>query len=290
MAAFVGQVIVPMASHLAAPEERGRVVGTVMSGLLIGILISRTVSGVIAQLFGWRCVFVVVAVAMLVLAVILWRTLPRVAPTTEMPYRAALRSVVALIGSEPLLRQRMLLGACLMGSFSILWTSVAFLLTGVHGSSYHYGNAAIGLFGLAGIAGAGAAQLVGRLSDSGHGKLMTTVTLVALAASWGVLYLGAHSVILLILGIMLLDWGVQGTHVGNQSAIYQLRADARSRLTTAYMCAYFVGGTICSALTGALYDADGWSAVCIFGAAVPVLALVVWALTARRIGLPADHA
>jgi len=286
VATFIAQVIVPLSSQLAAPDERGKVVGTVMSGLLLGVLLSRTLSGLIAEAFGWRVVFGFAAVSMLVLAVVLRRALPRLEPTTDLPYRAALRSVLRLIGAEPVLRQRMVLGGCAFGAFSILWTSIAFLLSGVHGSHYHYGNATIGLFGLAGVAGACAAQVAGRLADRGHGAATTTATLVCTLVSWLVLDLGAHSVIVLILGIMVLDLGVQGTQISNQSAIYRLHADARSRITTAYMSAYFLGGVVCSSVTGALYASDGWSAVCIFGAIVSLLGLGAWLATAARIGIP----
>ena len=286
VATFIAQVIVPLSSQLAAPDERGKVVGTVMSGLLLGVLLSRTLSGLIAEAFGWRVVFGFAAVSMLVLAVVLRRALPRLEPTTDLPYRAALRSVLRLIGAEPVLRQRMVLGGCAFGAFSILWTSIAFLLSGVHGSHYHYGNATIGLFGLAGVAGACAAQVAGRLADRGHGAATTTATLVCTLVSWLVLDLGAHSVIVLILGIMVLDLGVQGTQISNQSAIYRLHGDARSRITTAYMSAYFLGGVVCSSVTGALYASDGWSAVCIFGAIVSLLGLGAWLATAARIGIP----
>ena len=286
VASFVAQVIVPMSSHLAAEHERGRVVGTVMSGLLIGILVSRTLSGVIAELFGWRIVFATAAVVMVALALLLHRALPRVAPTSDLAYGTALRSVLKLVSDEPLLRQRMLLGACAFGAFSILWTSLAFLLSGVHSSHYHYGNAVIGLFGLAGVAGASAAQVVGRMADRERGRLATTITLLSLLASWLLLALGARSVVVLILGIMVLDLGVQGAHIGNQSAIYRLDPDARSRITTAYMSAYFLGGIVCSAFTGALYAADGWGAVCALGAGVSLLALLAWAATARRVSIP----
>ncbi len=272
---FVAQVIVPMSSHLAAEHERGKVVGTVMSGLLLGVLASRTLSGLVAEAFGWRAVFGFAAVLMLALALVLRRSLPKVQPTSSLPYGAALRSIVTLVREQPVLRQRMLLGACSMGCFSVLWTSLAFLLSGVHGSHYHYSNAVIGLFGLAGIAGAGAAQLAGRLADRGRGLIVTTGTLTVLLASWGVLYLGRSSVIVLILGIMALDFGVQGTQISNQAAIYQLSPDARSRITTPYMVAYFLGGTGLSAVTGALYAADGWRAT-------SLLSLAAWFATELR--------
>lgn len=287
VATFTGQVIVPMSSHLAAPHERGKVVGTVMSGLLIGVLLSRTLSGLIADAFGWRVVFGLAAVAMLLLAVVLNRALPRVEPTSDLPYRWALRSVLGLIRSEPVLRQRMVLGGCAFGAFSILWTSIAFLLSGVHGSHYHYSNATIGLFGLAGVAGACAAQIAGRLADRGHGAATTGAALLLTLVSWLLLKLGGASVIVLILGIVVLDLGVQGTQISNQSAIYRLHPDARSRLTTAYMSAYFLGGVLCSSVTGALYASHGWTAVCIFGGCVSLFGLATWLLTATRVGVPA---
>jgi predicted MFS family arabinose efflux permease len=285
VATFIGQVIVPLSSQLAEPHERGKVVGTVMSGLLMGILLSRTLSGLIAELFGWRVVFGFAAVAMLVLAAVLRRALPTIEPTSDLPYGAALRSVLTLIRTEPVLRQRMVLGGCAFGAFSILWTSIAFLLSGVHGSHYHYGNATIGLFGLAGVAGAGAAQLAGRLADRGHGAATTTAALIATLVSWLLLELGSSSVLVLILGIMVLDLGVQGTQISNQSAIYRLHADARSRITTAYMSAYFLGGVLCSSVTGALYASDGWSAVCVFGGLVSLFGLGAWLVTAARVGI-----
>jgi predicted MFS family arabinose efflux permease len=275
------QVIVPMSSHLAAEHERGKVVGTVMSGLLLGVLASRTLSGLIAEAFGWRTVFGVAAVLMLTLALVLRRALPKVQPTSSLSYGAALRSIVKLVREEPVLRQRMLLGACAMGCFSVLWTSLAFLLSGVHGSQYHYSNAVIGLFGLAGIAGACAAQLAGRLADRGHGLIVTTGTLAVMLASWGVLYLGKSSVVVLIVGIMALDLGVQGTQISNQAAIYNLHPDARSRITTPYMVAYFLGGTALSAVTGALYAADGWGAVCLLGAGTSLVSLAAWLASSR---------
>ena len=160
----VSQVIVPMSSSLAAEHERGRVVGTVMSGLLIGILIARTISGLVAAAWGWRAVFAIAALAMLGTAAMLRSRLPRVPPTTELNYGQVLRSVLSLVRDEPVLRQRMLLGALGFGCFCVLWTSIAFLLAG---PPFHYGNAVIGLFGLAGVAGAAAASVAGRMCRSG---------------------------------------------------------------------------------------------------------------------------
>lgn len=271
--ACMAQVIVPMASSLAAEHERGSVVGTVMSGLLIGILLARTVSGLIAGALGWRVVFAVAAVVMVALAATLRRFLPPVPNTQQMRYPALLRSVVRLVVEEPLLRQRMVLGGLAFGCFSILWTSLAFLLSG---APFHYGNTTIGLFGLAGVAGASAAPLTGRLADRGYGRLAATAALIILLGSWGLLALGRSSVPVLLAGIVVLDLGAQGIHISNQSTIYALRPEARSRLTTAYMVSYFLGGTVLSAATSALYSSGGWSAVCVLGAVTAGAALLIW--------------
>ncbi len=284
----VAQIVVPMSSSLSAEHERGSVVGTVMSGLLIGILLARTVSGLIAAAVGWRVVFWFGAVAMVLLAATLRRALPRVPPTTDLSYGGLLRSVLSLIREEPVLRQRMIVGALTFGCFSILWTSLAFLLSD---APYHYGNGVIGLFGLVGVVGALAASGAGRLADRGHGGRATTVSMVIMLASWGVMALGKTSVFALIAGIAVLDLGVQGVHISNQSAIYALRPEARSRLTTGYMVAYFLGGAVLSAVASSLYGSDGWGGVCMLGGATALLALAVWAVTevaARRRPDPAQ--
>jgi predicted MFS family arabinose efflux permease len=279
----VAQVIVPMSSSMAADHERGQVVGTVMSGLLIGILLARTLSGLIAATFGWRTVFWCAAAAMLALAATLRRRLDEVPPTSELSYGASLRSVLSLVAQEPVLRRRMLLGALAFGCFSTLWTSLAFLLSG---APYHYGNAVIGLFGLAGVAGAAAASVAGRLADRGRGAHTTIATILIMLASWAVLAAGKTSAVALIAGIAVLDLGVQGLHISNQSAVYALSPEARSRLTTAYMVSYFLGGAVLSGISSALYESSGWDAVCVLGGVTAFLALIVWTVTelSRRVG------
>lgn len=276
VSSVVAQIIVPMSSTLSAEHERGRVVGTVMSGLLIGILTARTVSGILAAAFGWRAVFALAAAGMVALAATLRRRLPPVPPTTELPYAGVLRSVLTLIRTEPVLRQRMVMGGLTFGCFSVLWTSLAFLLAG---PPFHYGNAAIGLFGLAGLAGAAAASVVGRLADRGHGARATTVSLIVLLVSWAILAAGKTAVAPLIIGIAALDLGAQGVQIANQSAIYELDANARSRLTTAYMVSYFLGGAILSAVTASLYGRAGWDGVCLLGAITAGCLLAVWLIS-----------
>jgi predicted MFS family arabinose efflux permease len=275
----VAQIIVPMAASLATDNERGQVVGKVMSGLIIGILLARTISGLIASVAGWRPVYVMAAAAMLLLAAVLYRALPEVEPSERIPYRALLRSVLDLIREEPVLRQRMGLGAASLGCFSILWTPIAFLLSG---PPYHYGTALIGLFGLAGLAGAAAAPAAGRLADRGRGRYATLGSIVILLGSWSLLDLGAHSLAALIAGTIALDLGVQALHISNQSAIYALRPQARSRLNTAYMVAYFLGGAVLSAAASLVYSAAGWNGICALGALTAAAALWFWLATNRR--------
>jgi predicted MFS family arabinose efflux permease len=281
--ATAAQVIVPMSASLAVETERGRVVGTVMSGLLIGILVARTFSGLVAAAFGWRVVFWIAAGVMIALALTLRLRLPRVPRTTDMRYRGVLRSVLSLTAAEPVLRLRMALGFFGFGCFSTLWTSLSFLLSA---PPFNYGNGVIGLFGLAGVAGAAAATGAGRLADRGHGRHATWLAAVAMVGSWPILYAGKTSAVWLIVGIAVLDLGVQALHISNQSAIYALAPEARSRLTTAYMVSYFLGGAALSAISSAVYASDGWEGVCVVGAATGLAALALWAAAEPRSRTP----
>ncbi|GAA4386438.1 MFS transporter [Tsukamurella soli] len=292
--AAAAQVVVPWASALAAPHERGAVVGRVMSGLLIGILGSRILSGLIAQVGGWRTVLVVAAAVQVLMAGAVWALSPRHdavpggtdstnpgAPAATPSYPRALLSILTLIRREPVLRHRMVLGALSMAGFSVCWTALAFLLSGSHGAHYHYGDAAIGLFGLAGIAGALGAPVVGRLADRGHVGIATTVGWCIQLVGWALLLVGGHSVLVLILALLVFDLGVQGVQLCNQTAVYALAPDARSRITTAYMVAYFVGGVVGSSLGGAAYQVGGWAAVCGVGGVLALAGLGCWAWFAR---------
>ncbi len=278
-ASVAAQILVPFAAHLADERHRGRVVGTVMSGLLLGILLARTFSGAIAQLAGWRSVYVVAAGIVALLAVVLARTLPGEDDRPRVRYGALLRSVVHLVSTEDLLRLRSLLGALVFAAFNILWTSLAFLLAG---PPYHYDRIVIGLFGLLGAGGALGAAFSGRLSDRGHERLVTTASLVVLLASFGVLALGGSELWALVIGIVAADLSIQSVHIQNQQLVFGIDPHARSRLNTAYMVAYFIGGSAGSAATGVAYGAGGWNAVVVLGGAVSAIALVVWARAQRH--------
>ena len=267
-----GQVLVPFAADLAQPERRGRVVARIMTGLLLGILLARTVSGAVAQVAGWRAIYWLSAGLMVLFALVLRRALPGEAPRPHVPYRSLVGSSLRLLGAEPALRRRAWYGACAFAAFSVLWTSLAFLLSG---PPYGYSNAVIGLFGLAGVAGVLAANLAGKLADAGRTPIATVVAGVLLVGSFALLAGGRTSLAALVAGIVVLDAGTQGMQITNQAVVYALRPEARSRINSAYMFCYFLGGAVGSLCTGAVLAADGWHGVCVLGAAFGLLSLAM---------------
>ncbi|WP_067904703.1 MFS transporter [Actinomadura chibensis] len=279
MMSVCAQILIPLAASLAGPDERGHVVGFVTSGLLIGTLSARTLSGFAAGLAGFRLIFVIAAALMAVLAVLLNRVLPPSPPARRSGYRALLGSVPALVASEPELRRRMMLAFLQFAGFTVLWTPMAFLLTD---PPYDYEATTIGLFGLFGVAGAAVAPLAGRLGDRGHSGRTVTVSLAVALASWGPLALGGTSVAALVVGILLLDAGFQGAHINHQRTVFALDPEARSRINTAYMLAFFLGGVAGSASAAFVYGAAGWSGICLLGAGLAAAALAVWWITAPR--------
>ncbi|URN98403.1 MFS transporter [Leclercia adecarboxylata] len=269
----VAQILVPLAATLASPEKRGKVVGTIMSGLLLGILLARTVAGLLAGIGGWRTVYWVASVLMVVMALALWRGLPKVKSETHLNYPQLLGSVFSLFIKDKLLRTRALLGCFTFANFSILWTSMAFLLAS---PPFNYSEGMIGLFGLAGAAGALGARPAGGLADKGKSHLTTTVGLVMLLLSWAAIWYGHVSVLALIVGILVLDLTVQGVHITNQTVIYRVKPDARNRLTAGYMTSYFIGGAAGSLISASAWQHAGWMGVCAVGAVMAVLNLLVW--------------
>jgi predicted MFS family arabinose efflux permease len=272
------QILVPFAASLASDHERGRVVGTVMSGLLIGILLARTFSGLIAEVAGWRAVYLVAGLVVLVLAGVLALRLPGEAPRPRIVYSRLLASVVALMRNEPLLRLRSAIGALAFAVFNVIWTSLAFLLAG---PPYHYGDAVIGLFGLLGAAGALAAVFSGRLADRGHERLVSGGSLAVLLASMVLLGIGAHHLWALIVAILVADLCIQAVHIQNQQLVFAIDPSARSRLNTGYMVTYFLGGAIGSATTGLAYGLGGWPAVAVLGIGYAAAGLLVWLVGER---------
>ena len=264
--------MIPFAADLAPEERRGRVVARIMTGLLTGILLARTVSGLVSQAAGWRAIYWLSAALMVCFAFVLWRSLPAEGPRPHRSYRNLVGSSLRLLATEPVLRRRAWHGACAFAGFSVLWTTLAFLLSG---SPYHYSNAVIGLFGLVGAAGIFAANLAGKLADSERARITTVVAGALLVGSFAIAWVGRTSLAALIVGIVVLDMGTQGMQITNQAVIYALRPDARSRINSAYMVCYFVGGAVGSIAAGALYGSHGWAGVCLLGAGFGVLTLAL---------------
>jgi len=272
LGSVAAQMLIPLAAELAGEDNRGAVVGKVMSGLLIGILLARTLSGLVADVAGWRTVYVAAAALVVVLAIVLSRRLPKeIRPVTH-SYPDLLRSVVALFRGEPVLRQRALYAALAFAAFSVFWTTVAFVLAG---PPYHYSETVIGLFGIVGAAGAICANVAGRLADRGYATPLTTTFAALILVSFGLLYIGRDALWAMILGIVLLDVGTQGMAVTNQSIIYRLVPDARSRVNSAYMVVNFSGGAIGSAVAGSVYATAKWGGVCVVGAGIGALTLLL---------------
>lgn len=269
----VAQILVPLAATLASPEKRGKVVGTIMSGLLLGILLARTVAGLLASLGGWRTVYWVASVLMVIMVLALWRGLPKVKQENHLNYPQLLASVFSLFTRDKLLRTRAVLGCLTFANFSILWTSMAFLLAA---PPFNYSEGVIGLFGLAGAAGALGARPAGGLADKGKSHMTTSAGLVLLLLSWAAIWYGHVSVLALIVGILVLDLTVQGVHITNQTVIYRVKPDARNRLTAGYMTSYFIGGAAGSLISASAWQHAGWTGVCAIGAIVAAINLLVW--------------
>ncbi|MGM8570202.1 MFS transporter [Enterobacter hormaechei subsp. hormaechei] len=269
----VAQILVPLAATLASPEKRGKVVGTIMSGLLLGILLARTVAGLLASLGGWRTVYWVASVLMVIMALALWRGLPKVKQENHLNYPQLLASVFSLFTRDKLLRTRAILGCLTFANFSILWTSMAFLLAA---PPFNYSEGVIGLFGLAGAAGALGARPAGGLADKGKSHMTTSAGLVLLLLSWAAIWYGHVSVLALIVGILVLDLTVQGVHITNQTVIYRVKPEARNRLTAGYMTSYFIGGAAGSLISASAWQHAGWTGVCAIGAIVAAINLLVW--------------
>ncbi|WP_331843189.1 MFS transporter [Pantoea agglomerans] len=270
--AVVTQLMVAWAAMLASPEQRGQVVGSVTSGIVIGILLARFVSGMIADLAGWRAVYLTAACLLLLISSILAKVLPATAgQTRRTSYPHLLLSVFRLFLTEPQLRRRGILALLIFAAFSMLWSSMVLPLTALSLS-----HTQTGMFGLAGLAGALAASRAGAWADLGLGQRATGLALALLTFSWLPIAALHNSLLLLIFGVILLDFAVQTVHVINQSLIVAARPEAASRLVGAYMCFYSLGSALGAIAATQLYTHWGWQAVCYAGAAVSASAFLCW--------------
>jgi predicted MFS family arabinose efflux permease len=278
----IAQQAVPFAAEIAPPAQRGQAVGTVMSGLLLGILLARTAAGLVAEYFGWRSVFGASLVALLALAVVIWMRLPKSKPTSTLTYGKLLVSMWHLIVEHPGLREASLTGAFLFAAFSIFWSVLALLLAG---APFHLGPQAAGLFGIVGAAGALAAPLAGKSADRRGPRAVISLSIVLVAVSFVVFGLSGASLIGLVVGVIILDVGVQAAQISNQSRIYALSPEARSRVNTVYMVSYFIGGAAGSAVGAVVWPLFGW--VGVSAAGLLFTALAGWN-HARKLGSGGD--
>lgn len=286
LTSVVIQMLIPFAATLAAARERTWAIGTVLSGLLTGILLSRTFAGAVAQFAGWRGVYAVAAVVMAATTVTAYRQLPDLPPEIKQGYAAQLRETLSLVRSQPVLRWRSLIGACGFGSFSAFWTTVSFLLSR---PPYDFNQLEIGLFALAGAAGALASAFGGRHIDSRPGLRWpatgavqgTLLASYALIAAGGA-RLGWLSLVLLIIGAAFMDAAVQSSNLLGQSVIYELLPQARSRITAIYMTTMFIGGSLGSWAGAHAYERWGWPGASAAAAAFPAAGLLGWLAAGRH--------
>ncbi|MDR5759954.1 MFS transporter [Caballeronia sp. LZ035] len=273
------QILIPLAAHLAPDESRGKVVGTIMSGLLLGILLSRPVSSIVAGHFGWRAMFAAAAVLMVVITTVLALTIPRRQPNHQATYFQLIGSLGHLVRTMPVLRHRSLYQALMFASFSLFWTAIPIEL------SRHYGlsQTAIGIFALIGAMGATSAPIAGRLADAGHTVRATFTALILAALAYlPVLIHPAWGVGALVVTGVLLDFAVQMNMVLGQREIYALHATSRNRLNAVYMTSIFVGGAFGSAFASQIYEHGGWTLVAVCATVFPLLALVHFLLVGRH--------
>ena len=277
--AVVTQAHVAFAASLAPPATRGQVVGTVTSGIVLGILLARVVAGGLADIAGWRAVYLVSALFTLLVVALLARALP---PAPRLPaaiaYPRLIASLFHLLATERVLQIRGIIALLIFATITCLLTPLVLPLSAPPWSLSH---AVIGLFGLAGVAGALAASRAGRWTDHGFGQRTTGIALALMLVAWGPIALLPHSILWLVIGVVIIDFGLQATHVTNQAMIYRVRPEAQSRLTAAYLLFYSIGSALGSSASTWIYALAGWIGVCLLGAGTSATALLFWAATGR---------
>ncbi|MBF4616290.1 MFS transporter [Curtobacterium sp. VKM Ac-1376] len=274
-----GQLLIPLAGDLADPAQRGRVVGTIASGVLTGILVSRTISGLVADAFGWRAIYVLAAAVAVVLAVLLRRAIPELEARGKVPYPQLILSVFRAVRTHRTVQVTLVISSSVFAVFTMFWTALTFLLSS---APYDFSSSSIGLVGLVGLAGAVAAQRVGRLHDRGLSVPVTGGAIVLLLVSLVVAGIGAQSIVVVLLAVLLLDVAVQAANVLNQTRLFSVDPAARSRLNTAFVTSNFIGGAIGSALASVLWNTGGWTAVTIGAAVLAGFAATVWGVHRHR--------
>ena len=267
------QMVLPVAAHLAPEHKRGQIVGTVMSGLLFGILLARPVSTLVAGVVGWRGVYAASAVAMLAVLAMLSFTLPRRQPDHTLNYGKLLGSMWALLRNTPELQRRTAYQAMMYGAFSLFWTAAPLILLQPPFSLSH---TVLSFFLLSGAAGAFIAPVAGRLADKGHGDALTIAAIVMVATGFVLVWFSGHSLTLWVLAGIILDAGVQMNMLVGQRTIYGLGADIRSRVNALYIALFFLGGAVGSALSGWAVSHGGYASVAMIGLCFPAITLILF--------------
>lgn len=275
-ASIVPQLILPLAANLSTDQTRGKVVGTIMSGLLIGILISRTVSGYLGMIFGWRGMFIIAAVLCLIICVFIQKRFPISKTNFSGTYQDLLKSLFVLIKEQTVLRSATAINALSFAQFGAFWTVMVLLLSD---KPFEYSSAQIGLFGLVGACGAFAAPVVGKLGDKGDSSKVVFYGGILMLLSFIVFYFSAQSIFGMILGIVFIDLGLQAIHVSNQTRIYSMLPEARNRLNTVFMSFSFLGTAIGSAFGLWLWNLDKWNALTIGCGMLAIVSLIIYFLT-----------
>ena len=276
---IVPQLILPLAASLAAPERRGKVIGVIMSGLLIGILLSRTLSGIIGEHFGWRAMFWIAGGMTFVMMITILLTFPQSKPSFNGSYGALMRSVFTLIRDQPLLREASFINACAFGVFGLFWTTSVFLLSN---PPYNFGSDVIGLMGLAAATGALGAPLIGRIADKKNPRIAIGYGIACILAGYIIFWFFRNSLVGVIIGIVLLDLGLQGVHVSNQTRVYALLPEARNRMNTVYMTTSFIGTSLGSGIGLLVWDINKWAGVCMAGVGITFIAILIYVVTYKK--------
>jgi predicted MFS family arabinose efflux permease len=286
-ASIVHHLILPFAAQVAPSRERGKVVGIILSGIILGTLLARTVSGIVAAELGWRMMYWIATTLMITLAISVNSILPECPPPEAITYRELLRSLITIAQEQPLLRESSLIGAMMFGALNAFWVTLIFFL---EAPPYHYGERAAGLFGLVGAIGAAAAPLIGRLADSRGAKFGLNLGLLTSLIAFIGLWLFGHVLSALIVGVIFLDAGVQASQVSNQTRIYSLLPEAPSRVNTIYMTSFFGGGAFGAALGAYGWGSMQWNGVCIVGIGMLFVALSVHLCGREEIKIPYTRA
>lgn len=256
------QVFIPLAMHLASDEERGKILGTILGGLLTGILLSRSLSGFVAEYFGWQSVYFISALLMVIMTFLIWKYIPGEQPSFKGSYRELMKSLFSLFKEQPVIRESAWIGACLFGAISAFWATMAFFL---EKPPYEYSLLVIGLFGIIGAGGALVSPIIGRITDKYGPFKPMRAGIFLMVAGYFILFFANSGIALMIIGIILIDMGLQSTHIPNLSRNYSLLPHARTRLNTLYMTFFFIGGTIGSSIGSIAWNSGGWIGVCVSG-------------------------